>query len=382
MISRFDDLRTLQLSLENVGPFRDGVEKFRFMGTVAVGREGNTTAEAPANLYMLLAMNGSGKTTILRTIYSLMKMTGDGEAGETASPVFGQDSRAQLDLRVTLTIDDVTRTTLVSIWHGSPEPVVEWSKRELDEVAEVSAWAKIGYYSRGGTRAMSPECNEIGREIREHIQSNIGRHPTELYGLSSTLPSVLFFPANRAVLRPVGDRAVSIPQGWGYQPGQLFESDGPAWGSSIDSALVWLEWLGDGRLEELLRYVNTNVFHEGEKVIRRPRRDTLATMVSTKDGDHPLDELSHGERSLLQLYVRTVCNMTSNSVILIDEIENHLHTKWLNSFFGGLKELLRDVPSLSVIFTTHNRELMKVFDHTSFERGLIKGGYLVERGIE
>ena len=128
--------------------------------------------------------------------------------------------------------------------------------------------------------------------------------------------------------------------------------------------------------------MNSNVFRDEEKVIRRPQRETLATMVSTKDGEHSLDELSHGERALLQLYVRTLCHMTSNSVILIDEIENHLHTKWMNSFFGGLKALLRDVPSLAVIFTTHNRELMRVFDHTTVEDGLVKGGYLVERGIE
>lgn len=382
MIARFEDLRLFQVSLENVGPFRDGTEKFRFMGTVALDGEGKVTDQAPANLFMFLAMNGSGKTTVLRTIYALMKMTGDGEAVPSTSPVFGSESRAQLDLRVTLTIEDVTRTTLVSIWYGSTEPVVKWSDRELDELAEASEWAKMGYYSRGGLQTISPECNEIGRAIRDHIRSNIGRHPTELYGLSSTLPSVLFFPANRAVLRPVGARAVSTPQGWGYQPAQLFESDGPAWDTSIDSVLVWLEWLGDGRLEDLLRYVNSNVFRDEEKVIRRPQRETLATMVSTKDSEHSLDELSHGERALLQLYVRTLCHMTSNSVILIDEIENHLHTKWMNSFFGGLKALLRDVPSLAVIFTTHNRELLKVFDHTTVEDGLVKGGYLVERGIE
>ena len=80
----------------------------------------------------------------------------------------------------------------------------------------------------------------------------------------------------------------------------------------------------------------------------------------------------------MQIYVRTLCHMTGNTVLLIDEIESHLHTKWMNRFFSAVKSLIRGVPSLSVIFTTHNRELMRVFDHTRTEKGLIKGGYLIE----
>ena len=162
----------------------------------------------------------------------------------------------------------------------------------------------------------------------------------------------------------------------------MFEADGPLWDCSIDSALVWLEWLEDGRIDELLKYINSNLFSESGKSIQRPRRDTLGAVISTREGNHSLGGLSHGEQALLQLYVRTLCHMTENSVLLIDEIENHLHTKWMNRFFAALKSLIRDVPSLSVIFTTHNRELMKVFDHTRSESGLIKGGYLIEEGID
>ena len=100
-------------------------------------------------------------------------------------------------------------------------------------------------------------------------------------------------------------------------------------------------------------------------------------MVSTSTGDHPLIELSHGERALLQLYVRIACNMTSNTVVLIDEVEMHLHSRWMFRLFEGLKNLLCDVPALSIVFTTHNRELIRVFDHQLKEKGLVKGGYVI-----
>ncbi len=382
MISRFAGLRLLQLSLKDVGPFRERTRTFPFTGTLGLDADGKPRGEAPANLYMLFAMNGMGKTTILRTIYCLMKLTGDGDAEDGESSLFGDGARAQLDLRLTLTIKDATRTALVSLWYGSTEPLVEWSETEIDEIADATVWAKLGFDSRGGETVMSPYANDLGREIRDQIVYNMDAQPTKLFGLSSSLPSVLFFPANRAVVPPVGNRAVACPKGWGYRPAQMFDKDGPLWEGSIDSALVWLEWLGDGRIDELLQFVNAKLFKYSEKTIQRPRRDTLAAVIATREGDHPLGDLSHGERALLQLYVRTLCHMTENTVLLIDEIENHLHTKWMNRFFTAMKSLICDVPSLTVVFTTHNRELMKVFDHTHAEEGLIKGGYLIEEGIE
>lgn len=382
MISRFGELRLLQLSLRNVGPFRERIRRFEFMGTLGKDAEGKPRGDAPANLYMLFAMNGKGKTTILRAIHRLMAMTGSGDEEGLDTSLFSQDASAQLDLRLTLTVDGDTRTTLLSIWYGTEGPLVEWTNQEVDEKADASEWAKLGFTAQTGERVLSPESDNLGRNIREHIRYGIGEHPTQLYGLSTGLPSVLFFPANRMVWPSVGERMVVCPNGWGYQPAQMFESDGPTWASSIDSALVWLEWLDDGRLDELLSFVNRNLFRDGKKSIQRPRRDTLSAVVSTSNGDHALSELSHGERALLQLYVRTLCHMTENSVLLIDEIENHLHTRWMNLFFSALKTLIREVPSLSVVFTTHNRELMRVFDHTRPETGIVKGGYLIEDGIE
>ena len=382
MISRFSELRLLQLSLMDIGPFRGGIAKFPFMGTLGRDAKGRERGKAPANLYMLFAMNGKGKTTVLRTIYSLMMLTKKRFIGGADLSAFVDDERAQLDMRITLTIDDITRTTLVSLWYGSMEPLVGWSERDIDEIADATEWAKIGFESRGSVATMSPGSNQLGKDILDQISIKTGSHPSALFGLSNSLPSVLFFPANRMVVSPKRERVVQCPKGWGYQPAQIFETDGPLWEQSIDSVLVWLEWLDDGRIDELLDYVNENLFREIEKSVQKPRRDILAAMISTKEGVHALGGLSHGERALLQLYVRILCHMTENTVVLIDEIENHLHTKWMNRFFTALKSLIRDVPSLSVVFTTHNRELIRVFDHTRSEEGLIKGGYLIEEEID
>ena len=206
--------------------------------------------------------------------------------------------------------------------------------------------------------------------------------PGELFGSDQDMPTVLFFPADRSIVSPEDTRRVERPNGFGYQPAQCFRSDGPEWVSTIDNLLVWLEWLDDGRVKTLLEFVNRQVFEGSlKKAIRPPRRQELSTYVSTPTGEHLLVNLSHGERSLLQFYVRIACCMTANSIILIDEVEMHLHSNWVLRFVESLKELLRTIPSLSVVFTTHSRELAVQFDHEIPEDGLVKGGHIIDEEV-
>lgn len=45
--------------------------------------------------------------------------------------------------------------------------------------------------------------------------------------------------------------------------------------------------------------------------------------------------------------------------------------------FEAIKSLLRRYPALSIILTTHNRELIAVYDFDTEEVGLAKGGYII-----
>jgi predicted ATP-dependent endonuclease of OLD family len=111
-------------------------------------------------------------------------------------------------------------------------------------------------------------------------------------------------------------------------------------------------------------------------------RAELVSYVNTPEGRHPLNAISHGERALLQLYLRTAAHMSRNTILLIDEVENHLHTRWMNRMFQTLKEMLASIPSLSIVFTTHSRELAEVFDFKRPEPGIVKGGYIIKEGID
>ena len=370
---RIADWKLLQLTVEGVGPFQNGPQSFSFAGEPTE----DDPDPGPSNLYILLAKNGYGKTTLLECVYGLFGLMAEPAVGRFAIP--GDRGRAQLDVRATWTIDGRTQTVVLSIWTGAETPLVEWSSDDLDAAQASKDWARFGLESSYGGVSLAKSADGLGQRLYRSIVKARGKASGLLFGADQDMPSVLFFSADRRIGRPEDTRRVERPTGFVYQPAHCFESDGPEWGTTIDNLLVWLDWLDDGRLKELLTFVNARLFEgEANKAIRSPQRQELLTYVSTSTGDHPLVDLSHGERALLQLYVRIACNMTSNTVVLIDEVETHLHSKWVFRLFDGLKALLREVPALSIVFTTHNRELIRVFDHQKKEEGLVKGGYLIE----
>ena len=71
-------------------------------------------------------------------------------------------------------------------------------------------------------------------------------------------------------------------------------------------------------------------------------------------------------------------------MFIIDEVNTHLHSKRTFQLLAGLKALLRKAPSLSIVFTaaTHNREIIRAFDHRRKEEGVVKGGYLIKNETE
>lgn len=371
------DWRMLQLVVDDLGPFRQGAQTFSFLGeTPPLGVDHDAGPPGPSNLYMLIAPNARGKTTVLEAIYGLFGLLASEPRGRFSDATLG--GKAQLDVRATWTIDGAVETVLLSIWTGSNEPLHFWSDDDLENVAQAGRWARLGIGRNPSGPFPLDETDELGRIFFSTVRNAAGIATQDLPSRAQNLPTVIYFPADRSIVAPQTRRLVAPPANWGYEPAYRFSHDGPSWESSIDNLLVWLEWLEQDQLEEVLRRVNEYVFEaDSSKTIVAPRRSDLTTYVSTVTGAHPISALSHGERALLQMFTRIFSHMTLNTVLLIDEIELHLHTRWMNRMYRSLRSILADTPALSLVFTTHDRELIEVFDYERPERNLTKGGYLI-----
>jgi hypothetical protein len=364
----------LRLILDEIGPFRQGPETFNFQGRDETGER------QPANLYMLLAKNGHGKTTALEAIYGLFGLLCNPPVGRFVTPHSG---RAQIDIRVDWREGSARHSCVLSIWTGSQQPLEGWSDEQVKTVGRAERWERMALAGFIGEPTLIEPSTNFGADLFRAIRDQHGVDPSQLYGASQTLPTVLYFPADRRLVAPEDERAVKKPARWGYQPAQIFSSDGPEWSESIDNLLVWLEWVEDLRIDDLIEFLNGQLFVDNAgKALRRPRRQDLGSYISTRTGEHPLSGLSHGERALLQLHARTLCHMTANTILLIDEVENHLHPRWVQRLYNSLKALFVQAPTLTTIFTTHSMLLMETFKDDRPAKGVVKGGLLITEDMD
>lgn len=385
----FDEFRPLRITLLDVGPFRNQPYVLDFFGRdpAMKGDPDNYVSlanRAPSNLFLLLAANGFGKTTVLETIEYLMRLLDR----RPQQPVRALDDLArgsgvvQLDIRTVITINGVRKSVLLSLWAGSESMPFPWTKSDVETLADVSEQASIGFYRKGPISELEPAGTDaVGRMILDAVTAATGTPPPGLFGEGCSLPTVLYFPADRRLIRPLDTRAIVRPDHWGYQPAHRFDIDGSQWENSLENLLVWLTWIGDGREETLRNMADRYVFQDGTKTLMEVDREELTVNVKVGDAIHRLERLSHGERQLLQFWLRTFAHMTTNTIVLIDEMEIHLHHRWQIGALQMLKQLIVDFPNITVIMSSHERDIIKHFGHTRPEAGIIKGGHIIEKDI-
>jgi|GEM_PF-1776731 len=368
LIRRFQLLR---LTVEDAGPFR---QPFTLDFTDRSG--------TPGNLFLLAAPNGLGKTLLLNTLVGLVQLLDRRYRWDSArnADLLGwitdagqRASRAQLDVRLELSIADRRSAVVLSLFIGKGSPAA-WDEEALDR-AQASQWAWIAY-SDGDTCFRS---DAIGRLLPESIEGALSETPSGLFDRGLTMPTVLFFPAHRRVVRPpsAADKMICEPDDFRYQPVHIFGNDGQSWGNSLDNLLVWHEWLADGRYQEIQKLVDRFIFNDTGKTLGAVNRAEMRAEIVTHGGLHRLDQLSHGERALMQLFVRIATHMTGNTVVVIDELDLHLHPIWRIRLLRALKALAKEYQGLSFIFTTHLPELIRDYAHECPEEGLIKIGHVI-----
>jgi AAA domain, putative AbiEii toxin, Type IV TA system/SIR2-like domain len=94
----------------------------------------------------------------------------------------------------------------------------------------------------------------------------------------------------------------------------------------------------------------------------RIRKETWDVMVMTDDGEVPIDLISQGTSSVLgwagtllqrmyEVHPTSEHPEWATALVLVDEIDAHMHPEWQRSLIATMKELF---PNLQVIATTHS----------------------------
>jgi len=333
----------------------------------------------PINLYLIMGPNGAGKTTVLDAIYTAMRLL---DAPAHAS--FGMDalerSGSGIQLDAFLSLDDGVRSRsyLLSIVAGDTGLLRRWKDADLEAIAVdkqiVLTFSRRAEGQIERTSGSDPEAVAFADAILERL----GDPPQSLFESANGYPTILYFPSDRGIRRPPDQgRAITRPGNLGYRPAQRFDADGSSWSESLDNLFVWFAWLNDGREKLCRELVNDLVFRQGKR-LGAINRQMLAVPVEVDGYPHRLDQLSSGERQLVQLVVRIASHMTASTVVLIDETEQHLHLVMRRRLLNIIKTWARDHEGLRFLMTSHQVETLRLLAPKLVEPGLAKGGCLVK----
>jgi ABC-type cobalamin/Fe3+-siderophores transport system ATPase subunit len=333
----------------------------------------------PTNLFLIMGPNGAGKTTVLDAIHAGMALLAGRQHVSTGiEAVDAGEAGFQLDAVVQL--DDGIKSYLrvVSIVAGKQGLLKSWTRSDLESVgADRQIALNYGRRTLSGPIEALASSDPEALSFLDAIIERLGESPGALFGQSMTLPTVLYFPSDRGIRRAQNARNIVRPETLGYAPARRFDTDGGIWSESIENLLVWFTWLGDER-DVICRELVTELVFRKAKTLGAVERQTLSVPVETETGTHRLDQLSSGERQLVQLVIRIAAHMTSSTIVLIDETEQHLHTVLRRRLINILKQWAREHEGLGFVMTSHQADSMRLLAPKMVEPRLWKSGCLVK----
>jgi predicted ATP-binding protein involved in virulence len=292
---------------------------------------------------VFIGINGVGKSSILECLAILLSwLTKRIQTPPTNGRSFKEDDIKkgckETHNEITISIND---------W-----PEVVWSLTKV---------------SKGRSKDTSSNLGDLKRVV-EHIHRQL--YPTS----SAALPLAVYYPTNRAVL----DIPLKIRTKHSFE--QITAYDEVLTGGQIDFRRFF-EWFREREdLENEERLNNTNEYRDRElKAVRdaianlldgwsnlRVRRSPLRMTVNKQGEELIVNQLSDGEKCLLALagdLARRLAIANPNpgnplegsGVVLIDEIELHLHPKWQRAIIPNLKKTF---PNCQFIITTHSPQVI------------------------
>lgn len=289
--------------------------------------------------------NGSGKTTLLRCIADAARTLVS--EGSRIAPALDAD-----ECRIDFLISDGAGEPLsLRFLVGNPSFVAQHLQRNC-----------YGY-ERG--------AQPIPRFILQGVTEELWSHLASPAIYTSTFPGVVFFPSDeRELIIPqisyqvadgINDRSDFVNE-WQRAPRRLK-------GQSLLELLFAARWADlnakdQGKPEEAKHFDRyTKAFTDltlGEKRLTWTTKGEL--VVELKNGtQHELQDLSSGERQAFLLLAELRRYWKPGSLILIDELELHLHDAWQGKLYDVIKSMQVELGG-QVIITTQSHSLFEMAD--------------------
>jgi ABC-type lipoprotein export system ATPase subunit len=311
------------------------------------------------DLILFSGVNGSGKSTILRTIAHLWALTGKWLSTPGKLVPLKTWSRSWFSERhasAAVLFEGAPAVEQLGLYVGEP--------KFLEEL-----------------RNKYPDVKWIGETYS--LPSGPGRPPRKLLHENGQWLSILAEQYRKLILNG-GESMPNIIHLDGEERRWVAPRQGLGAVVADDPQLKWLvgyraSWDWQGQLEASLiaqktlnekRYLSIihdlNRFLAPKQIDPQPTADTLRLRVKCPRGaggrTHTLDDLSSGEHQILIQFYLISRWLNPGGIVLLDEPDLHLHPSLLSLFLSQLEEVVRSRGG-QLILTSHNPELWRRYEN-------------------
>jgi len=155
-------------------------------------------------------------------------------------------------------------------------------------------------------------------------------------------PNVVYFPPeNRSVLRHEFSKPrAEIIDTTGFNWNAVYDPD-----VNLDSVLLTVKALDEDRFNECLRLVNSALEHRQKRITGFGPKGRLVVEGTTRTNvtyQHPIEELSSGERQMLLLVAFVVAFLRPGGILLIDEPDLHIHIGMVTQLLETLERIVTE----------------------------------------
>jgi predicted ATP-binding protein involved in virulence len=314
------------------------------------------------NLAILVGVNGSGKTTVLDSLAVLLSQV------PAVLDSRGGHGRRLSDADVRLGAGHVRAEVDVSFGPNLSSWAITYTRRGLSPQSSSS----LALLRESLAPVQQQLAERVLRETEQQPSKTKASSPRELPPLQ--LPLAVYYPVNRAVL----DIPVRLRERHEFASLSAYEGALSGGGANFRRFFEWFR--NEEDLENETRLEGDSAWEDrGLRAVRKAiegllpgfknphvRRKPGRLVVTKGQVGFEVNQLSDGEKCLLALagdLARRLAlantgpsdPLEAEAVVLIDEVELHLHPGWQRRVIGALR---RTFPNCQFIVTTHSPQVL------------------------
>lgn len=322
------------------------------------------------NFNLIIGINGSGKTSLLRAL--AISLAGWANAytkhKDNLRPIADTEVRemqkdGRFDLTKETNIKSIGKAVIVDDYENKKNIDIEWIRERTEKNTETVTYCRVAYTGSNKWYNYASFSN-LGRSTLNFIEK----------GNTFDLPLIAFYECDRLWL--VEDK-LNIEDIARLQY-RRFTPYTDCFHTGANHTAIG-EWLLKYELVKLQQKKETPVLEAIKNAARNALEKCIDISFDFEEGrvivdfeddiSVPFEHLSDGQRTILGLFCDIArraailnphfegeANEKTNGVVLIDELDLHLHPKWQMNIIENLRKTF---PNIQFICTTHSPILLR-----------------------